>query len=91
MICDSCGNEMVPHKDIICPSGTDMCSAPSWYCCMCANLKFVHSDKEFDHWIEQYIIFEDDDILEDKFSTISYGDLGEEILQEYSFSEEECN
>jgi len=91
MICDSCGEEMVPNKDIVCPSGTDMCSAPSWYCRTCENLKFIHSDKEFDHWIEQYVIFEDDNILEDKFSTISYTGLEKDILQEDSYLEEECN
>lgn len=67
MLCDECEGEMVPRKDVVCPSGTDTCSAPSWYCDTCYNIKYVHSDKEFDNWIEQFTLLEED-ICDDKFS-----------------------
>ena len=72
MICLSCGHCMLPRKDVVCPSGTDLCSAPSWHCPECFNITFITSNKEFDYWIEMYINTDDED-KDDKFNAYSIG------------------
>lgn len=54
MICSSCGEEMVPLRDLICASGTETCCVPCWSCPTCNDVVYLHSETEFDRWIDEF-------------------------------------
>ena len=54
MFCKECLEEMVPLKGSICASGIDTCFLPCWTCPSCGFISYLHSETEFDKWIDEY-------------------------------------
>lgn len=75
MICSSCGEEMVPLRDLICASGTETCCVPCWNCPTCNEVQYLHNESEFDRWMDEYtdgVYFESDsdDVVEQEAKSL---------------------